>query len=112
MDVSDDEGVLEGFHSIAEYVAADGLDDILHELRPVGFNSFPFLGRANAFIGDGFSAELIGTEPEFHICKPASGGELDEEHFAFVKELDTAHFYRDPLCDCRFDGVVNIPPKG
>lgn len=44
MDVSDDEGVLEGFHSIAEYVAADGLDD--------------------------------------------------------------------PLCDCRFDGVVNIPPKG
>ncbi len=112
MDVSDDEGVLEGFHSIAEYVAADGLDDILHELRTVGFDAFPLFCRANAFIGDGFSAELIGTEPEFHICKPASGGELDEEHFAFVKELDTAHFYRDPLCDCRFDGVVNIPPKG
>lgn len=43
MDVSDDEGVLEGFHSIAEYVAADGLDDILHELRTVGFDAFPFL---------------------------------------------------------------------
>ena len=58
MDVSDDEGVLEGFHSIAEYVAADGLDDILHELRTVGFDAFPLFCRANAFIGDGFSAEI------------------------------------------------------
>lgn len=41
MDVPDDEAMPEGLHSIAEDVAADGLDDILHEFRPVGFNAFP-----------------------------------------------------------------------
>ncbi len=38
--------------SITEDVAADGLDDILHEFWTVGFDAFPFLCRANTFIGD------------------------------------------------------------
>ena len=33
VDVADDKAVAESLHSIAEDVTADGLDDILHELR-------------------------------------------------------------------------------
>lgn len=72
MDVSDDEAVAEGFHSIAEYVAADGLDDILHKFRPIRFDAFPLLCRTNAFIGDRFSSELVCGDSWFYICKPAS----------------------------------------
>ena len=36
MDMTDDETVPEGLHGIAEYIAADGLDNILHELRTGG----------------------------------------------------------------------------
>lgn len=67
VDVTDDEAMPEGLHSMAEDIAADGLDDILHELRTIGFYAFPLLCRAHAFIGDGFSAELIGTDPGLHI---------------------------------------------
>lgn len=35
VDVSDDKAVLEGFHGIAEDVAADGLDDIFHKFECV-----------------------------------------------------------------------------
>ena len=56
-----------GFDSITEDVSADGLDDIHHEFRSVGFNAFPFLLRANAFVGDGFSTELIGANPGLHM---------------------------------------------
>ena len=42
MNVTDDEAVPEGFYGVAEDVAADGLDDVLHELRTVGFDAFPF----------------------------------------------------------------------
>lgn len=72
MDVPDDEAMPEGLHSIAEDVAADGLDDILHEFRPVGFNAFPFLCGADTFIGDGFSAELIDTDAGLHIRESAA----------------------------------------
>ena len=72
MDVSDDETMPESHHCIAEDVAADGLDDILHEFRPIRFNAFPLLGGANTFIGDGFSAELIGADAGLHIREPAA----------------------------------------
>ena len=72
MHVPDDEAVSECSHSIAEDIAGYCLDDVLHELRTIGFDAFPFLCGANAFIGDGFSAELIGADPWFHIGKPAS----------------------------------------
>ena len=60
------------FHSIAENVAADSLDDILHKFRPIGFNAFPLLCGAYTLIGDGFSAELIDTDAGFHIREPAA----------------------------------------
>ena len=43
MNVTDDEAVPESLHGVAEDVAADSLDDVLHELRTVGFDAFPFL---------------------------------------------------------------------
>lgn len=72
VDVPDNEAVPEGFHGVAENIPADGLDDIFHEFRPVGFDALPFLCGSHTFIGDGFSAELIGSDPGLHICEPAS----------------------------------------
>lgn len=86
MDVPDDEAIPEDLHSIAEDVAADCPDDILHELRDIGFNAFSFLCGAHTFISDGFSAELIDADVGLYIREPAAGRKMDEEHFAFVKE--------------------------
>lgn len=43
MDVSDDEAMAECLHGIAEDVATNCLNDILHEFRAVGFDAFPLL---------------------------------------------------------------------
>lgn len=43
MDVFNDEAMPENFHSIAEDVAADGLNEIFYEFQFVGSNAFPFL---------------------------------------------------------------------
>lgn len=72
MHMPDDEAMPEGLHSIAEYVAADGLDDVLNEFRPVGFDAFPLLCGADTFVGDGFSAELIDADTGLHIRKSAA----------------------------------------
>ena len=50
MNMPDDEAVSESFHSIAEDIAGYILDDVFHKLRAVGFNAFPFLCGADAFI--------------------------------------------------------------
>ena len=39
MNVTDDEAVQESFHGVTEDVTADGLDDVLHELRTIGFDA-------------------------------------------------------------------------
>ena len=59
MNMTDDEAVPESLHGIAKDVAADGLNDVLHELRTVGFDAFPLLCRSDTFVGDGFSAILV-----------------------------------------------------
>ena len=67
MNMADDEAVPEGFYGVAEDVAADGLDDVLHELRTVGFDAFPFLCGSNTFIGDGFSTILVFSDAGLHV---------------------------------------------
>ena len=70
MNMADDEAVPEGFYGVAEDVAADGLDDILHEcneLRTVGFDTFPLLCGSDSFIGDGFAAILVFSDAGFHV---------------------------------------------
>ncbi len=52
MDVPNDEAVPECFHGIAEDITADCLDDVLHELRTVGFDTLPFPCGSYTFIGD------------------------------------------------------------
>ena len=72
MNMTDDEAVPECFHGVTEDVAADGLDDILHELRTVGFDAFPFLCAADSFIGDGFSAILVFSDTGLHVGEQAT----------------------------------------
>lgn len=71
MDVTEDEAVPKGFHGVAEDVATDSLDDVLHELRTVGFDAFPFLCGSNTFIGDGFSAILVFSDAGLHVGEQA-----------------------------------------
>ena len=84
MNVSDDEAVPESFHGAAENVTADGLDDIFHKFRSVGFDALPFLCGTYAFIGDRFPAELIDPDAGLYVGKPSAGWELDEEHSALI----------------------------
>jgi len=112
MYVSADEAVGEGSHGVAEDVPADRLDDVLDELRAVGFDSLPFLRRSDAHVGDGFSAEAVLSDPRLHIGQHPAGGELDEEHSTLAEEMDAADLCRDLFLDCRFDGSVDVPPEG
>lgn len=43
MNVTNDEEVSESLHGVTEDVAADGLNDVLHEFRTIGFDALPFL---------------------------------------------------------------------
>ena len=59
MNVPDDKAIPQSFHGVAENIAADGLDNVLYKFQTVGFGAFLFLCGTYAFIGYGFSAELI-----------------------------------------------------
>lgn len=72
MNVTDDKAVPESLHGVAEDVAADGLDDVLHELRTVGFDTFPLLCGAGAFIGDGFATILVFSDAGLHVGEQAA----------------------------------------
>ena len=67
MNVTDDKAVPERFHGVAENVAADCLDDVLHELRTVGFDAFPLLCGSDSFVSDGFAAILVFSDAGFHV---------------------------------------------
>ena len=67
VNVTDDKAVPESFHGVAEDVTTDSLDDVLHELRTVGFDAFPFLCGSDSFIGDGFAAILVFSDTGFHV---------------------------------------------
>ena len=62
------------------HIAGGGLHDVLHELRAIGIQPLPFLRRADAFIGDTFTAELVCTDLRLHIGKVPSGGQRDKQH--------------------------------
>ena len=68
MNVTNNEAMPECLHGIAEDVTADSLYDVLHELRTVGFDAFPFLCGSDSFIGDGFAAILVFSDTGFHQC--------------------------------------------
>ena len=72
MNVTDDKAVPECFHGVTEDVATDGLDDVLHELRTVGFDTFPLFCGANSFIGYGFAAILVFFDTGLHVGEQAA----------------------------------------
>lgn len=90
VDVAADEAVGEGSHGVAEDVPADGLDDVLDELRTVGLDPLPFFRTADAHVDDGFSAEAVLPDPGLDVGEHPAGGELDEEHAAFAEEADAS----------------------
>ena len=72
MNMTDDEAVPESFHGVAEDVSADGLNNVLHELRTVGLNAFPFLCGTYSFVGDGLSAILVFSDTGLHVGEQAA----------------------------------------
>ncbi len=72
MNMTDDKAVSECFHGVTEDVAADGLDDVLHELWTVGFDALPFLCRTYSFVGDGLSALLVFSDTGLHVGEQAA----------------------------------------
>ena len=73
MDMTADKAVGEVTHGKAEKVSGDCLHDVLYEFRTVAFNSFPFLGGADTFIGYGFTAESIFSNAGLYIAKSSTG---------------------------------------
>ena len=72
VNVTDDEAVPESLHGVAEDVAADGLDDILHELWTVGFDTFPLLCGADSFIGYRFATILVFSDTGLNVGEQAA----------------------------------------
>ena len=112
MDMSHDKAVGEGVHGVTKDVTGYSLHDVLHEFRTVGFDAFPLLGGADAFVGDRLAAELVFTELWLHIGKVSAGRQADEEHAALVFHADVLYLCRDPLSDGGLYGTVDIPPEG
>lgn len=57
--------------------------NVFHKFRIIGFDAFPFLGGANALIGNGFAAKLILTDVRLHIGELATGSKLKSEFEGF-----------------------------
>ena len=108
MNMPADEAVGESPHGVAEDVPADCLDDVLYELRAVGFDSFPFLRGANAHVGHGFSAEAVLSGPGLHIGERPAGGKLDKEHTALAEKVDAAYLCRDLFLDSGYNGYNGL----
>lgn len=95
MDMTADKAVGEVTHGKAEKVSGDCLHDVLYEFRTVAFNSFPFLGGADTFIGYGFTAESIFSNAGLYIAKSSTGREIDKEHSASAEEFDSIYLCRN-----------------
>ena len=64
-----DETEGERLHGVHQKVTAYCLDDVLYKLRTIALKTFPLLRGSNAFISDGFTAELILSYAGFHIAE-------------------------------------------
>lgn len=91
MDMTADKAVGEVTHSKTEKISGDCLHDVLNEFWAVAFDAFPFLGRADAFIGYGFTAESIFSDARFNVAKSSTGRKLDEEHSTSTEEFDSIY---------------------
>ena len=67
MHVPDDLAVAQGPHSVGQNVPADGLHDVLHELRAVALDPGPVFRGVDPHVGDGLAAETVLTEPRLDV---------------------------------------------
>lgn len=77
MDMATDLLIGKILHSVAQQISGYSLYNIFYEFRTVGFYAFPFLGGADAFVGDGFTAESVFINLWLHIAEYSAGRELD-----------------------------------
>ena len=70
MDMPDDLAVAQGPHGIGQDIPADGLHDVLDELRAVRFDPAPFLLGINTHVGDGFTSETVLADPGLYVGQP------------------------------------------
>ena len=111
VDMHHDGAVPQRPHGIAEDIAGSRLHDVLHEFRPVGVQSLPFLRRADALIGDALAAELVGAHLGLHIGQLPPGGQRDEQHPAPAGEGQSVVGGGVLIADCLHDSMVNGPPE-
>ena len=90
MHVPDDLAVAQGPHGVSQDVPADGLHDILDELRTVALDPGPVLCGINAHVGDGLAAETVLAEPGLDVCQLAAARQCDEQHAVSHHERDVA----------------------
>ena len=110
MHVTDDLAVTQGPHGISQNVPADGLHDILNELRTVALNPGPVLRGVDAHVGDGLAAETVLAESGFDIGQSAAARQRDEQHAVSHHKRNAANLGLCPQRDSLFDGGVDSPP--
>ncbi len=98
-------------HGVHEDVSGGGLDDVLHELGAVAFQTEPLLLTSHTLVCDGLAAEAVFADLGFHIDQLSARGERDEHHAALVNEADAVCLREYPLFDALLHRAVNIPPK-
>lgn len=109
MDMTYDKMGGQVLHGEAQEISGDCLDDVFYEFWTVGFYTLPFLVCAGAFIGDGFSAETVFSDPGLDVGQQTTRRESDEEESAFVEEQDAPDFCWGVGVDHIFYCGIDIP---
>ena len=76
--MSADEAVGQRPHGICQDVAADGLDNVFHELRPIGLDPAPLLCGIDSHVGDGCTAKVVLADSGLDVGQPPSRGQSDD----------------------------------
>ncbi len=110
MHVPDDLAIAQSPHGIGQDVPADGLHDVLHELRAVALDPGPMLCGVDAHVGDGLAAETVLADPGLDIGQLPAGGQRDEQHAFSHHEGDITDMGLRPKRDRILDGSIDLPP--
>ena len=111
MDMHNDGAVAEGSHGIEKNITESGLYNIFHKLWAVGIKTFPFLGWADAFLGDAGAAELVRTELRLHIGQVSAGRKCDKKHATATGEGKAVFGSRVLIFHSFCDSMIYSPPE-
>lgn len=110
MNVSADKAVGQRPHSVSQDVSADGLHDVLDELRTVGFDAAPFLLGVDAHIRDGLATKLVLSDTGLDVGQASTRRQRDKQHAAVDLKMDAADLLRNPHLDGSLHRLVHRPP--